>query len=86
LRSQPQARIDIPSRSLWACVLFSVVIPTSSHASHRYRWRTARRSSAPCSRAIKEGEDERAGRWWWEQPENRECGIHTGYEEEGSGI
>jgi phosphoadenosine phosphosulfate reductase len=41
---------------------------------------------APCSRAIKEGEDERAGRWWWEQPENRECGIHVGYEEEGSGI
>jgi phosphoadenosine phosphosulfate reductase len=41
---------------------------------------------APCSRAIREGEDERAGRWWWEQPENRECGIHTGYEEEGSGI
>jgi phosphoadenosine phosphosulfate reductase len=41
---------------------------------------------APCSRAIREGEDERAGRWWWERPENRECGIHTGYEEEGSGI
>jgi thioredoxin-dependent adenylylsulfate APS reductase len=41
---------------------------------------------APCSRAIREGEDERAGRWWWEQPENRECGIHTGFEEEGSGI
>jgi phosphoadenosine phosphosulfate reductase len=41
---------------------------------------------APCSRAIREGEDERAGRWWWEQPENRECGIHTGYEEDGSGI
>ena len=41
---------------------------------------------APCSRAISEGEDERAGRWWWEQPESRECGIHTGYEEKGSGI
>ena len=41
---------------------------------------------APCSRAIRAGEDERAGRWWWERPENRECGIHTGYEEEGSGI
>ncbi len=41
---------------------------------------------APCSRAIREGEDERAGRWWWERPENRECGIHTGYEEDGSGI
>lgn len=41
---------------------------------------------APCSRAIRPGEDERAGRWWWERPENRECGIHTGYEAEGSGI
>ena len=41
---------------------------------------------APCSRAIAPGEDERAGRWWWELPENRECGIHTGYEEKGSGI
>jgi thioredoxin-dependent adenylylsulfate APS reductase len=41
---------------------------------------------APCSRAIKEDEDERAGRWWWESAQNRECGIHTGYESEGSGI
>ena len=41
---------------------------------------------APCSRAIREGEDERAGRWWWERPESRECGIHTGFEEKGSGI
>ncbi|MCP4004912.1 MAG: phosphoadenylyl-sulfate reductase [bacterium] len=41
---------------------------------------------APCSRAIREGEDERAGRWWWESEENRECGIHVGYEDSGSGI
>jgi phosphoadenylyl-sulfate reductase (thioredoxin) len=41
---------------------------------------------APCSRAIAEGEPERAGRWWWEQPEHRECGIHVGYEDQGSGI
>ena len=41
---------------------------------------------APCSRAIEEGEHERAGRWWWENPENRECGIHTTYETDGSGI
>jgi phosphoadenosine phosphosulfate reductase len=40
----------------------------------------------PCSRAIKEGEDARAGRWWWERPETKECGIHVGEEEEGSGI
>ncbi len=41
---------------------------------------------APCSRAIRDGEDERAGRWWWEQAESRECGIHDGYEDQGSGI
>jgi thioredoxin-dependent adenylylsulfate APS reductase len=41
---------------------------------------------APCSRAIQPGEDERAGRWWWESAETRECGIHTGGEQEGSGI
>lgn len=39
----------------------------------------------PCSRAIQPGEDARAGRWWWERAETRECGIHTG-EEQGSGI
>ncbi len=31
---------------------------------------------APCTRAIKPGEDTRAGRWWWENPENKECGLH----------
>jgi phosphoadenosine phosphosulfate reductase len=41
---------------------------------------------APCSRAIKDGEDPRAGRWWWEQPDTKECGIHSGEEEGGSGI
>jgi len=36
---------------------------------------------APCTRAIQPGEDERAGRWWWEQSA-KECGIHFG--EDGS--
>jgi phosphoadenosine phosphosulfate reductase len=31
---------------------------------------------APCTRAVKPGEDERAGRWWWENPEHKECGLH----------
>lgn len=31
---------------------------------------------APCTRAIREGEDLRAGRWWWENPEHKECGLH----------
>ncbi len=30
----------------------------------------------PCTRAIKTGEDVRAGRWWWESPELKECGLH----------
>jgi phosphoadenosine phosphosulfate reductase len=33
---------------------------------------------APCTRAVKPGEHPRAGRWWWEDPENKECGIHIG--------
>ena len=32
---------------------------------------------APCTRAVKPGEDERSGRWWWEQAESRECGLHV---------
>jgi len=31
---------------------------------------------APCTRAIQSGEDVRAGRWWWENPEHKECGLH----------
>jgi phosphoadenosine phosphosulfate reductase len=31
---------------------------------------------APCTRAISPGEPERAGRWWWEQQEKKECGLH----------
>ncbi|HET9752249.1 MAG TPA: phosphoadenylyl-sulfate reductase [Myxococcales bacterium] len=31
---------------------------------------------APCTRAIQPGEDLRAGRWWWESPEHKECGLH----------
>jgi phosphoadenosine phosphosulfate reductase len=30
----------------------------------------------PCTRATTAGEDERAGRWWWEQDEVKECGLH----------
>ena len=32
---------------------------------------------APCTRPTVAGEDVRAGRWWWEQPEARECGLHV---------
>ena len=32
---------------------------------------------APCTRPVLPGEDLRAGRWWWEQPEKKECGLHA---------
>lgn len=31
---------------------------------------------APCTRAVQPGEDIRAGRWWWENPDSKECGLH----------
>lgn len=33
---------------------------------------------APCTRAVTPGEDIRSGRWWWEDPQNKECGLHVG--------
>ena len=34
----------------------------------------------PCTRAVKEGEDARSGRWWWESDSDKECGIHYDYD------
>lgn len=31
----------------------------------------------PCTRAVEPGEDVRAGRWWWENPDSKECGLHV---------
>jgi phosphoadenosine phosphosulfate reductase len=33
----------------------------------------------PCTRAVKQGEDIRAGRWWWESPLHKECGLHKSH-------
>jgi len=43
---------------------------------------------APCTRAVRPGEDARAGRWWWEQDVAKECGIHGRVEIEliGEGV
>ena len=30
----------------------------------------------PCTRSIEPGENIRAGRWWWESPDHKECGLH----------
>ena len=38
---------------------------------------------APCTRAVKPGEDPRSGRWWWEIPNKKECGLHLHTGEKG---
>ncbi len=38
----------------------------------------------PCTRAIALGEDIRAGRWWWENENAKECGLHARDAKEGS--
>lgn len=40
---------------------------------------------ACCTRPCKEGEGERSGRWWWESPEHKECGLHLNFKQ-GGGI
>jgi phosphoadenosine phosphosulfate reductase len=40
---------------------------------------------APCTRPVKPGEDCRAGRWWWESPDTKECGLHVSSEERAGG-
>jgi phosphoadenosine phosphosulfate reductase len=47
-------------------------IPT--HALHAQGYPSI--GCAPCTRAIAPGEDPRAGRWWWEDPNHKECGLH----------
>ena len=44
------------------------------HALHKKGYPSI--GCAPCTRAVAEGEDIRAGRWWWENPESKECGLH----------
>lgn len=39
----------------------------------------------PCTRAVRPGEDLRAGRWWWEQKLSKECGLHAGNLQESKG-
>lgn len=34
---------------------------------------------APCTRSVSPGEDIRSGRWWWEDPRNKECGLHASH-------
>jgi phosphoadenosine phosphosulfate reductase len=48
-------------------------VPT--HALHAQGYPSI--GCAPCTRAVAEGQDPRAGRWWWEDPNHKECGLHS---------
>jgi phosphoadenosine phosphosulfate reductase len=57
---------------VWAFVTEHKV-PT--HSLHERGYRSI--GCAPCTRAVGDGEDVRAGRWWWEDPGHKECGLHA---------
>jgi phosphoadenosine phosphosulfate reductase len=60
------------SERVWAFVREHHV-PT--HALHAQGYPSI--GCAPCTRAVAEGQDPRAGRWWWEDPNHKECGLHA---------
>ncbi len=62
---------DWSEKEIWAYIKANEVPYNELHDKHYPSI-----GCAPCTRAISMGEDVRAGRWWWENPENRECGLH----------
>ncbi|MFI5319935.1 MAG: phosphoadenylyl-sulfate reductase [Myxococcota bacterium] len=73
--------VDWTSADVWAYVRKNGVPVNRLHAEG-----FSSVGCAPCTRAVRAGEDVRAGRWWWEQADTKECGMHTQVEEGGSGI
>ncbi|NVK40018.1 MAG: phosphoadenylyl-sulfate reductase [Oceanospirillaceae bacterium] len=62
---------DWTEKEIWAYIRANEVPYNELHDRHYPSI-----GCAPCTRAISVGEDVRSGRWWWENPENRECGLH----------
>jgi len=58
-------------REVWAYIRANNVPYNRLHDKH-----TPSIGCAPCTRAVASGEDVRAGRWWWESPDSKECGLH----------
>ncbi|MDT8446733.1 MAG: phosphoadenylyl-sulfate reductase [bacterium] len=63
--------VDWTEATLWEA-LGSAKVPT--HALHAHSYPSI--GCQPCTRAVAPGEDLRSGRWWWEEPEHKECGLH----------
>jgi phosphoadenosine phosphosulfate reductase len=64
--------LDWTSREIWAYIR-EYSVPYNALHDRFY----PSIGCAPCTRAIALGEDIRAGRWWWENPEGKECGLHV---------
>lgn len=64
---------DWSEKEVWAYIKANAVPYNALHDRHYPSI-----GCAPCTRSITVGEDVRAGRWWWENPELRECGLHPG--------
>ena len=63
---------DLTEKQMWAYLqLRNVLI----HPLHKKGYPSI--GCEPCTRAIKDGEDIRAGRWWWLQQDSKECGLHV---------
>ncbi|MFN0315788.1 MAG: phosphoadenylyl-sulfate reductase [Burkholderiales bacterium] len=62
---------DWAEADLWA---YAKQFDVPTHPLHKQGYPSI--GCAPCTRAIQPGEDARAGRWWWEEPESKECGLH----------
>ena len=65
-----QFPVDSPYSREKQHVLMSIDVEKSDRA-------TGNRFCAPCTRPVLPGEDVRAGRWWWEKTETKECGLHV---------
>ena len=63
---------DWSEREVWAYLRANDVPYNALHDRHYPSI-----GCAPCTRAVAPGEDVRAGRWWWESPESKECGLHV---------
>lgn len=63
--------LDWTEDEVWACIKMND-IPYNKLHDHFF----PSIGCEPCTRAISMGENVRAGRWWWENPENKECGLH----------
>ncbi len=61
----------VEDAELWTTALQRGVIV---HPLHRTGYPSI--GCAPCTRAVAPGADPRSGRWWWEDPEHKECGLH----------